>query len=1256
MAFTYKRVPTVKAGEPISSAQYNALAESINDRLKNGIGDPSWRLFWYADSLFQFIRLGSGSHQPARDEWWSHWSHMNPNNAKDWPQTPVGTNGGINASNPIAAFVFGNEGLQVYNETDRMNYDVNENTGVKLHGISAPVSDLDHWEIAKVQRGVTPASRDDLTYANALASADQYYKINYSKMFSYLKGYGGFQAGPDVVGLCNDPANAEYLVKFRNISSGDNCVYNTCKDKSGSGTSNCPNYSKPIDGWFAGVYGYVLYHHDDTTTVLPYNDYVEGPYTTNAFLNHERGGQLDFAVDAYASEFRGADNGSVSQRKEPAWNPQTDAFRFENFFTQQYYLAPAYGSGPYGLTSEYPQFDFPPETGSGVNGVVNGGTSHTIRTGFCFAGMIATTNVGTVITNPKTFGIYVNGNLVYTLKMDAGTEPSRSYYFPAVFPEGSVIQVKCNESYGASEDAYVEIAEIMAMTPRIQDAYTVLRMASSRNQTMDGWGHEEADAKGIWDSYQRHGMAANYLRSGIKEQQQTGIWKNPVYEEVRRIVHDRLRLAKRDLLQGYEVNSEGNSVFYFRRFQPLLAGSVDTGIDVFEGIAPSPTAITSGFVKAGVKYKVTGSGASIDYNGTPFSEDDIFTGLYPHNNWTVITGTPAVFEHEIIIDEAPKQGETNQWQVFLQTLPYKDSGSNIYKPNVFADRDGMFVDRCTLLSNSWGQVSDQGQEIRNHVYARQTKPINRQENPSGYRYVLGTNQPSYSSFSGDLPAGVSLPARDNTADCQDHPDPTECKGTVSHYKSCQIYVPDYELKSVTYDHATSLVAVELKGRLRRNDNVTSQAILNTQSSRTAYMNVDDNTAGTPAGPAAARSDENAIVEYLRYKAGGEQCVIRIGDQSGDASTLSDWQSNIYNGACFPRFHFTKQMPKVYADGNVNLDQHDTRMTIDNMLWSGFIVRAICEGYVDQNSDASVTPTVEPPCNDVYCGQNRMYDYKYSSLMLQAMGNRWFTMHPEVADGYNWEGFGPFAQMECYADHFNQVAKSLNLLTRARLDLPVLGVRHRTQNYTAKTYTAGSPDTACSYTFDATIPDNLPWVKGTASSWYYSVPSTSCHPHDLTLQSTKVASLDPVGGCGVKVDRIDTEYEIAFGNNTVENMAKFALSDELQQMITVSNGYGYMVADQQQFLKGIAAVTGTLQPCGVTIDGGTPAEKHYEFEQEEDLSVVCRTVTSGVLEAPNPKSDTALTRLLGDTECSINSKSTRTITFSNVRAVINVPLV
>ena len=1240
MAFTYKQVPEVKSGQTITSGQYNALADAINDRLKNGVADPSWRLFWYADSLFQYIRNGDGSKNPVRDEWWSHWSHMTPDNAKDWTVADVGEVDGINASNPIAAFVYGNQGLNIYNETDRMDYDSRENTGIKLQDLIAgsPVSDEDHWEIAKIQRGVTTPARDDLSVANALAAADQYYRINYGKQFSFLKGYGGFHAGPDVVGPCNEQSIAEYLVKFRHIDSGDDCVYNTCPDKSGSGTGNCPSYTLPIQGWFAGVYGYVLYHYNGDLTTLPYTDYVEGPYTENAFLNHERGGQLDFAVNAYASEFRGADNGAVTQRNEQTWKPQKHAFRFENFFTQQYYLAPAYGNGPYGLTADYPKFDFPNSTTSGTYGLVDESATYVIKSGFCLAGVIV---IGENIDVAKSFGIYADGELVHTLHMDTGEDPSTSFYFPDVIPEGAIIKVKTNDSFSATEEAYVEIAEIMSMTPRVQDAYAVLRMASSRSQTMDGWGHEEADSKGIWDDYQRHGMAVNYLRSGLKDQDQQAMWKNPVYEEVRRIVHDRLRLAKRDLFQGYEINGSGNSVLYFKRYPAYLLGGVDTDIDVFEGIAPSANAISSGYVRAGVEYKVTGTNAVIAYNGTEYSEGDTFTGKYKFKNWTVIGGTPVVYEYQILIDEAPKQGETNQWQLFLQTLPYKDSGSSVYKPSVFADRDGMFVDRCTLFSSSWGELTDQASEIRNHVYARQRKPIVRQENPSGYRYVLGTNQPSAQDIG-------NLVADRNTSFCNTvNKDPDECDGQVAHYKSCQIYVPDYELKSVTYDRSTQMVAVELNGRLRRNTIVDAQAITDDLTSWQAYMDADDNTAGSPSGPAAARSDENAVVEYLIYKNGGGECTIRIGDQSGDAGSGSDWQANLYNGACFPRFHFTKQMPKVYADGNNELDTHDTRMTVDNILWSSFVIRAICEGYLDRESDAALTPTIDPPCLDKHCGQNRMYDYRYSTLMLQAMGNRWFTMHPKVADSYNWEGFGPFPQMECYADHFNQIARSLNLLTRARIELPVLGIKNRKKTYTAF-YASGAIDPA-EYSFSASLPNNLQWTLTNTQPWFYDVPTGVCDK-SVILDAKKTARIATVDGVlGIQVTRTDYEYELDFGETTVENMAKFALPDDLLGMVSIENGsYGYMGAVDTVYQTAEAVANPAATDCAKNIDGTL-----YEFQQFEDVTVNCQTVYGGTLEAPKPRASAYGKNLSNG--CSVGSDSQLNITFDTIRVVVNVPL-
>jgi hypothetical protein len=788
---------------------------------------------------------------------------------------------------------------------------------------------------------------------------------------------------------------------------------------------------------------------------------------------------------------------------------------------------------------------------------------------------------------------------------------------------------------GAGESAYIEIAEILDMTPRVQDAYLVLRMSSARNQTMDGWGHEEADARELWENYQRYGMAVNHVRDGVKDQDPQGIWKNPVYEEVRRITHERLRLVKRNHLVGYEINSSGNSVLHFTRFPGFLGGGNDEDIDLFKGMAPQKDAIDSGYVKPGVTYKVTGSGAVINYAGANFSENQTFKGIYKQNNWTVLAGTPVIYEHDLIIAQAPEQGETNQWQMFMQTLPYKPSDSSVYKPEVFADRDGMFVDRCTLLSDSWGEATDQAKEIRAHVYARQPKPINRQENPSGYRYVLGTNEPEKGN-------STNLVGAQNTIDCLSLEDETNCAGQVAHYGSCKIYVPDYKIKSITYNRTSGHVEVEINGRLYHNDNVANQAVANNATSWNAYMTADD------TGAAAARSDENAVIEYLRYITSGTQCVIRIGDQSGDANTTSGWYATQYNGACFPRFHFVKQMPYVFEDNNNFVNQHDTRLTVDNMLWSGFVLRAICEGYIDHESDSNTSQTLDEPCQRYHCGHNRMFDYRYATLMTQAMDNRWFSAHPEVAEGDNWEGYGPFPQMKAYALHFNQISKAINLLTRARIELPTYGVRWR-----EKTYQAYVPldNSSCDYRLNISIPDQVSWKLTSTGSYNYDVPTGVCSDA-VILQARKRALLDVVDGvCVIDLLRTDVEFDLAFGISGIETMAYYALPERLRDMLVVSAGsFGNLANENRRFETTSATQfngPGSPHPCNYTI-----GSKVYEFPQSAAIYDECKTVLSGILEAEKPRQSDYINTGTG---CNVGSAMERNYAFSSTRSFLNVPL-
>ena len=111
MAITYTRAPTVATGEVIDSADWNKLADAFNDRLTQGVGDPTFRLWYYAHSLMRGIRNPDASRflWPAEDEWWKFYAHIDPdlNPTTHWPDSDAGEPEGINVSNPMGAFVFG---------------------------------------------------------------------------------------------------------------------------------------------------------------------------------------------------------------------------------------------------------------------------------------------------------------------------------------------------------------------------------------------------------------------------------------------------------------------------------------------------------------------------------------------------------------------------------------------------------------------------------------------------------------------------------------------------------------------------------------------------------------------------------------------------------------------------------------------------------------------------------------------------------------------------------------------------------------------------------------------------------------------------------------------------------------------------------------------------------------------------------------------------------------------------------------------
>lgn len=138
----------VSPGDPITSTQIAQLAKAFNDRLRSGLGDPTWRIHFMMMSLFRGIR-GKADEFTFPSELEYFWYYQNVDPINGWPAAPAGFPEGINVTNPLGAFVFGNASANLFSE------------GTHVNGIptgTAGMSPLNGWDIAKSQRGAVDPS------------------------------------------------------------------------------------------------------------------------------------------------------------------------------------------------------------------------------------------------------------------------------------------------------------------------------------------------------------------------------------------------------------------------------------------------------------------------------------------------------------------------------------------------------------------------------------------------------------------------------------------------------------------------------------------------------------------------------------------------------------------------------------------------------------------------------------------------------------------------------------------------------------------------------------------------------------------------------------------------------------------------------------------------------------------------------------------------------------------------------------------
>ena len=1224
MALNFTEASTVQTGAAITSSQWNKLADSFNDRLLAGVGDPTYRLHWYWHSLFRNLRLNNGLLYAPEDEWWKIYAHATPFEAT-FPTTSAGQPEGAFLGNPIAGFVFGNND-DIESEPNRLSYDTSDGSGILLHNVSgAPTTDSEKWDIGRYQRGVVEGSdTTNLTLANSLVAARSHFSMGFFRW--YQRSYGGFLPQPEYLGQCsNSPDIPSFALRFTRTS--DNTAFNY---------STCPGQTNAVFSWWQTAQNFVLLTWEGALIYLPVDEYIEGPYdgaNNDAFLTKPNGQQLARALNYFIEPFKG----TAGEQLSSTYKAEDKAFDFEGFFNKQYYLAPAYGEddGSGTIEATYERFNFNNAYGPDSYGALStGATSYAIHAGFVLAGVLAYRSAG---TGEKVFQVEVDGASVGQVTIPNGQD-SASMWIAA--PTGGTVKIKSITGMGASDVTYVEIAELLEYKPENEDAYLVLRCASANNSTNEAEGTTTTQPKDISDNYFRHGMIYNGARADIQDET-VALNKNPVYRSVSEKVRERLRMVDRHGLKGYEVVS-GKSVLYFDR-QAFGASYAD----LFEGIGPAVNAIASGAIKAGYEYTVSG-GTSIVYNGATVASGAQFTGVHDVKTFTKTGGTESVYEYEGIRNTAPKAGYDNRWSMFMQSMSYQPASGSAYKPDAYTDIVGWGHDRCAMFSSDWtpGSGAPGQSEILGHVTPYKGKILQRSENPTGYRYLLNTHDMTYNNVN-------SLIANELGADCDEGTETGDCTGMEAHYKSCKIYTPDYRITSAR-DAGNNQVRVELDRRLECSEDAPG-TVSNTSTNRSSYITADSNPT---ASNGAYRTDENAVIEYLRYTVdGGANCGQRIGDFAPDATTASGHDTSSIQGACMPRFYFTRLIPKVYADGNASYQATDTLLKSDELTWLETTLRAVCEGYIDE--DSSNTQREYLDGNGLtQCYDKRLYDYSFESLMYKANGTQHYRELPATERSDSFKGFGALPGMKAYADHFNQIANAVNKLTRARLYLPV---QFQFKHYD---YLSQVPIAVDTNAANPTCSGDAVWADGQIYTANYSLVFNDTNWRNtgsITGNAFKrcYISSNSSNQCVLECNRRDVHYRFALVNHALKS-----LPADLQTLVSSDTAVGFSGIDEYQVFstdKGNPVSQGSGRGFDGLANGGENDYKHggnfYKWTQANaspQFLGECIITTGGVLEANDPPTSDYVDTEQGNYY--LGAGNNRNITANSIQAFIEVPLV
>jgi len=241
----------------------------------------------------------------------------------------------------------------------------------------------------------------------------------------------------------------------------------------------------------------------------------------------------------------------------------------------------------------------------------------------------------------------------------------------------------------------------------------------------------------------------------------------------------------------------------------------------------------------------------------------------------------------------------------------------------------------------------------------------------------------------------------------------------------------------------------------------------------------------------------------------------------------------------------------------------------------------------------------------------------------------------------------------YAEHFNQIARAVNLLTRARLYLPVR-VKWRSLDYEGQENISVYGDGNC---YNGAV-----WADGltlseartliATSSWWEEVGS-------FTLISYARAKIDDDGGqCIAKVERRDIEYYIDFAP-----LALNALPDSLHTLVVNDQSTGFAAAvDDIENTHSRVVVADSGESWGAGGVGANGAAVDYQddlgqwqnWESNNTSVTTCEIVKSGTLKSDRPPISDFIDTLVGG--FGEGSSTQRNLVVANIEAYVEVPLV